>query len=372
MSTKTDRAKEKTDVLHKKFNVVQGCILICLGAFVLIAGCGIITGLTDSAADKQKPLEVATSTNNDAQTNKTGSIQEEKVKTEENIETPKEEAIQERIEQEPTPEPPTYEYYDVVKVVDGDTIKINYKGMTESIRFIGIDTPETVDPNQPVQCFGIEASNKAKELMQNKKVRLEFDPTQGERDKYNRLLAYVFLEDETHVNYKMIREGYAFEYTYNLPYQHMDSFKEAQRLAREEGQGLWSSETCNGGTETVNPSTPEGCDCNLTCSSIATCEDAYYQLNTCGCTGRDGDGDGIPCESTLCSSNDPEPTPEPEPTPTTQCKYDCVSPDRNCSDFSTHQEAVTFWNCCGFTATNDPMRLDGTGIDDGIPCESLP
>lgn len=295
----------------------------------------------------------------------------------------------------------TANYYDVVEIVDGDTIKINYNGTTESIRFIGIDTPETVHPSTPVQCFGIEASNKAKELMQNKKVRLEFDATQGERDKYNRLLAYVFLEDGTHINYKMIREGFAFEYTYNLPYKYMDEFKEAERLAREEGQGLWNSQTCNGSTEIINPSIPAGCDCNLTCTVIATCEDAYYQLNTCGCTGRDSDGDGVPCESTLCASNDtapaptsepapepvpepmptpppppaptpkPEPAPEPTPPPSTGCKYDCVSPDRDCGDFATHQEAVTFWNCCGFTATNDPMRLDGRDKD-GIPCESLP
>lgn len=85
--------------------------------------------------------------------------------------------------------------YKVIKVVDGDTLSIDKDGEKKTIRLIGIDTPETVHPTKPVQCFGIEASNKAKELLTDKKVRLEFDDTQGEQDRYGRLLAYVFLED---------------------------------------------------------------------------------------------------------------------------------------------------------------------------------
>jgi len=84
---------------------------------------------------------------------------------------------------------------DVVSVVDGDTIKVSIDGKTTTLRLIGIDTPETVDPRKLVQCFGLEASKKAKELLTGRKVRIEQDPTQDKIDKYGRLLAYVYRDD---------------------------------------------------------------------------------------------------------------------------------------------------------------------------------
>src|SRR3989344_3415585 len=86
------------------------------------------------------------------------------------------------------------EGYKVLKIIDGDTIDIETPEKAERLRLIGIDTPETVDPRKDVQCFGIEASNKAKEYFKNNeyKVWLEKDPAQGDRDKYQRLLRYVF------------------------------------------------------------------------------------------------------------------------------------------------------------------------------------
>lgn len=143
---------------------------------------------------------------------------------------------------------PQYEYYSVSSVVDGDTIKININGTVETIRLIGIDTPETVDPRKPVQCFGKEASNKAKELLLGKKIRVEKDSTQGDRDKYDRLLVYVYREDGLFFNKYMIEQGYAHEYTYDLPYKYQTEFKEAETYARENQLGLWSSSTCNGDT----------------------------------------------------------------------------------------------------------------------------
>ena len=89
----------------------------------------------------------------------------------------------------------------VTKVVDGDTIEVQFEGVKETIRFIGIDTPETKDPRKPVQCFGQEASNKMKELVENKQVILESDPSQGELDKYGRLLRFLFLPDGTNVSW---------------------------------------------------------------------------------------------------------------------------------------------------------------------------
>lgn len=152
---------------------------------------------------------------------------------------------------------PQYEYYSVSSVVDGDTIKVNINGAVETLRLIGIDTSETVDPRKPVQCFGQEASNKAKELLSGKKVRIEKDSTQGDRDKYDRLLAYVYREDGLFFNKYMIEQGYAHEYTYNLPYKYQTEFKAAETNARENQLGLWSPSTCSGDTTSEAVSSEE-------------------------------------------------------------------------------------------------------------------
>lgn len=86
-------------------------------------------------------------------------------------------------------------YYSITSVVDGDTVKIDIDGKITTFRLIGMNTPEVVDPRTPVQCFGQEASNKAKELLSNQKVRIEKDPASGELDKYGRSLAYIYRED---------------------------------------------------------------------------------------------------------------------------------------------------------------------------------
>lgn len=134
--------------------------------------------------------------------------------------------------------------YKVNRVVDGDTIKVYINNKLESIRLIGLDTPETVDPRKKVQCFGIEASNKAKKLLSGKNVILEKDETQDERDKYGRLLLYVYLEDGTFFNKWMIENGYGHEYTYNIPYRYQAEFKNAEKYARENKLGLWADDAC--------------------------------------------------------------------------------------------------------------------------------
>lgn len=136
--------------------------------------------------------------------------------------------------------------YFVKKIIDGDTIKVTKDGIEQTIRLIGIDTPETVSPSKPVQCFGQEASNMTKSKLLNKYVSLEVDPTQGDLDKYNRLLRYVLLEDQTNFNLWMVANGYAFEYTYNIPYKYQAEFKAAQNNARNQGLGLWNENACNG------------------------------------------------------------------------------------------------------------------------------
>ncbi len=137
----------------------------------------------------------------------------------------------------------------VTHVVDGDTIDVDMNGKTERIRLIGIDTPETVDPRKPVQCFGKEASDETKKMLSGKQIRLESDPTQDDRDKYGRLLRYVFLQDGTNYNQWLIDQGYAHEYTYHIPYKYQAEFKAAERAARDSNLGLWSPKTCGGITK---------------------------------------------------------------------------------------------------------------------------
>lgn len=137
-------------------------------------------------------------------------------------------------------------YYDITKITDGDTLHITMDGRDETVRLIGINTPETVDPRRPVECFGKEASARMKEVAGGKIVRLEYDDTQDTRDAYGRILAYVYLEDGQMLNRKMIAEGYAYEYTYMVPYKYQEEFRQLQRLAQSANRGLWAENTCHG------------------------------------------------------------------------------------------------------------------------------
>lgn len=136
--------------------------------------------------------------------------------------------------------------YAVKKVIDGDTIHVDIDGVSSVIRIIGLDTPESVDPRKPVQCFANEASKKAKELLEGKRVGIESDSTQANKDKYNRLLRYIILEDGMNFSKLMISEGYAHEYTYQIPYKYQSEFRQAEREAREAKRGLWADEACLG------------------------------------------------------------------------------------------------------------------------------
>lgn len=132
----------------------------------------------------------------------------------------------------------------VVKVVDGDTIDINLNNKTERIRLIGMDSPEIVDPEKPVQCYGREASDKAKIILTGKSVRLETDPSQDDRDIYGRLLRYIFLKDGTNFDEMMIAQGFAHEYTYKVPYKYQAEFKTAQLQAQDQKLGMWADPKC--------------------------------------------------------------------------------------------------------------------------------
>lgn len=168
------------------------------------------------------------------------------------------------------------ELYLVKKVVDGDTFDVSINGQIKRIRLIGVDTPETVDPRKAVQCFGKEASNKAVELLFNKKVKLEADSTQGELDKYGRLLRYVIREDGLFFNKWMIENGYAHEYTYSKPYKYQQEFKNAQQEAETQKRGLWADNAC--------PSAPVEAPKSVTPTSVAPVTSAPTPAPTQACT----------------------------------------------------------------------------------------
>lgn len=126
----------------------------------------------------------------------------------------------------------------VTRVIDGDTIEVAISGKTYTVRYIGIDTPETVHPDKPVQEYGIEASNKNKELVSGKTVSLEKDVS--ETDKYGRLLRYVYVGN-LFINAELVRLGYAQVSTYPPDVEYQDLFLRLQREAQSAGRGLWGA-----------------------------------------------------------------------------------------------------------------------------------
>ncbi len=132
----------------------------------------------------------------------------------------------------------------VVRVVDGDTIVVDTAGVEERVRLIGIDTPETVKPDSPVECFGKAASAHAEQLLpQGTPVVLERDVEA--RDRYDRLLAYVYrASDGVFVNLAMVQGGFAQPATYPPNVAHTEAFVAAGREAREQDRGLWGE--CGG------------------------------------------------------------------------------------------------------------------------------
>lgn len=129
----------------------------------------------------------------------------------------------------------------VARITDGDTIHVEIGGGDETVRLIGIDTPESVDPRSPVECFGKEASAHLAELIPvGTAVRLVRDVEA--RDRYDRLLAYVYrASDDLFVNRQMALEGYADLLTYPPNVAHVDDLLAAVQEARDAGRGLWSA-----------------------------------------------------------------------------------------------------------------------------------
>jgi micrococcal nuclease len=126
----------------------------------------------------------------------------------------------------------------VTRVVDGDTIEVRLGGAIEDVRLIGIDTPETVKPGTPVQCFGPRASRFAKRLLAGRRVRLVFGAER--RDVYGRLLAYVYL-GRRFVNPVLVRRGLARALTIPPNDRFAPLLRRLERRAALAGRGLWGA-----------------------------------------------------------------------------------------------------------------------------------
>lgn len=124
----------------------------------------------------------------------------------------------------------------VVRVIDGDTIEF-VNG--ERLRYVGIDTPEEVDPKKPVQCFAKEAAAENKFLVEGKSIIFYKDVS--DRDKYGRWLGLVYLPDGASVNLSLVKKGFAFAYPYKPDISHADEFKKAETAARKSKLGLWAA-----------------------------------------------------------------------------------------------------------------------------------
>lgn len=137
------------------------------------------------------------------------------------------------------------DFYQVVSVTDGDTIKVKVNDKVETVRIANINTPESVDPRRPVECMGKEASQKMLEIVSDKKVKLETDQTQKDKDRYGRLIRFVFLEDGTDVGLKLIQLGFAQSSPYGeTPHKYLENYKTAQDEAQKNQVGLWNKDNC--------------------------------------------------------------------------------------------------------------------------------
>ncbi len=165
--------------------------------------------------------------------------------------------------------PPGLTAATVTRVVDGDTIVVGIGGQEYKLRYIGVDTPETVDPRRPVGCFGKEASARNKELVEGQGVGLEKDVS--ETDEFGRLLRYVWLDPSTGseqaemVNARLVEEGYAQAATYPPDVKHAALFASLQAQARAAGRGLWGP-ACQ---PTLTPSpAPGACEYSSTSQPV--------------------------------------------------------------------------------------------------------
>lgn len=184
----------------------------------------------------------------------------------------------------------------VTRVIDGDTVELSD---ARKVRYIGIDTPEVVDPRKPVECFGREAKEENKRLVEGKTVRLEKDIS--ETDKYGRLLRYVYIDlpaqaGDIMVNESLIRHGFAYASTYPPDVKYQKRFLEAEQEAQKNNRGLWfgcqstptiqqfnPSTSLGVGSTTISPRVEEGIRSGCTIKgNISSSGEKIYHLPGCG------------------------------------------------------------------------------------------
>lgn len=135
-----------------------------------------------------------------------------------------------------TDEPAQGQVVRVVGVIDGDTLRVSVDGVTEQLRIIGIDAPEL----RGDECFAQRAASRMQSLVQSRDVRIIADPTQDDRDRYDRILRHVLTLEDINVAETLVAEGLAKEYTYDQPYAGRNAYLHAQDRARDQRVGIWS------------------------------------------------------------------------------------------------------------------------------------
>ena len=179
---------------------------------------------------------------------------------------------------------PTYE---VTRVVDGDTIEINYNGTKEKVRFLLIETPESVhrDTSKNV-AYGKIASDYTKKLLEGKSVSLEFDT--AERDRYGRLLAYVYIGD-TMVNELLLSEGHAKVVVFQPNVKYVEKFRNLEAEAKSSKKGIWAEGVSafeDKTTETSKPSEKEESSTSSTASYIGNANSKVFHRSNCVSVGK--------------------------------------------------------------------------------------
>lgn len=168
----------------------------------------------------------------------------------------------------------------VKRVIDGDTIEL---ADGQRVRYIGIDTPETVHPQKSVECFGVEAKEENRRLVEGKTVQLEKDVS--ETDQYGRLLRYVYV-DSVMINDVLVRRGFAYAVTFPPDVKYQEQFRQAQIEARENNRGLWAG--CSLGTINTPspiPATTRSNESNKDCAikgNISASDERIYHMPGCG------------------------------------------------------------------------------------------
>jgi|SRR3989344_3222001 len=158
----------------------------------------------------------------------------------------------------------------VTRVIDGDTIEIEGG---QKIRYIGINTPETVDPQSPVQCFGSEATFKNRELVEGRAILIEKDVS--ETDKYRRLLRYVYIGD-IFVNEYLVRQGFAYASTFPPDVKYQEQLRQAEQEARQNQKGLWGQCPKDDQKQSTSNQTVPDSDCQIKGNISASGEKIYH------------------------------------------------------------------------------------------------